>query len=162
MTATASTQTACWITSLRAALAAGLPAAVALRRALTPNPSSATRAAHRRPGGAALGQPGAADVSGGRLIKIGDGHGPVIAVRAELDALPITEDTRVPWAAGNGAAHACGHDVHLAALVALARALRGPRGRCRCSRCCSPGRRPTRAAPGPVGSAALTRHHVLA
>jgi peptidase M20/M25/M40-like protein len=54
----------------------------------------------------------------------------VIAVRAELDALPITEDTGVPWAAGNGAAHACGHDVHLAALVALARALRrspGPR-----------------------------------
>jgi hypothetical protein len=34
VTATASTQTACWITSRRAALAAELPAALALRRAL--------------------------------------------------------------------------------------------------------------------------------
>ena len=167
MTATASTGTngsAGWITSLRAALSEELPAAVALRRVLHAEPElsgheqrTAARVA------AALGQPGAADVSGGRLIKIGDGDGPVIAVRAELDALPIAEDTGVTWAARNGAAHACGHDVHLAALVALARALRR-----------SPGPRALLAVLQPreeaypsgakdlVGSAALTHHDVLA
>jgi amidohydrolase len=39
-----------------------------------------------------------------------------VALRAELDALPISEETGAPWAATNGAMHACGHDVHLAAL----------------------------------------------
>ncbi|GEL19416.1 M20 metallopeptidase family protein [Pseudonocardia asaccharolytica] len=60
----------------------------------------------------------------GRLIPIGGCAGPVVAVRAELDALPIIEDTGAPFAATVGAMHACGHDVHLAALVALARAVR--------------------------------------
>lgn len=45
-----------------------------------------------------------------------------VAVRAELDALPITERTDAPFSAGGEAMHACGHDVHMAALVALARA----------------------------------------
>jgi len=43
-------------------------------------------------------------------------------VRAELDALPITERTEASYSAQGGAMHACGHDVHMAALVALARA----------------------------------------
>ena len=47
--------------------------------------------------------------------------GPAIAVRAELDALPMREQSGVPYAADGDAMHACGHDVHLAALVALAR-----------------------------------------
>jgi amidohydrolase len=46
-----------------------------------------------------------------------------IAIRAELDALPIIEDTGVGWASTNGAMHTCGHDVHMAALVALSRAI---------------------------------------
>ena len=58
----------------------------------------------------------------GAVLRIG-GPGPAVGVRAELDALPITEATGVPWAAGPGAMHACGHDVHMAALTALARAL---------------------------------------
>jgi len=45
-----------------------------------------------------------------------------VAVRAELDGLPIDERTDVPFASSNGAMHACGHDVHTAALVALVRA----------------------------------------
>jgi amidohydrolase len=45
-------------------------------------------------------------------------------VRAELDALPIEEATGAPFAATNGLMHACGHDVHMAALVALFRAAR--------------------------------------
>lgn len=63
----------------------------------------------------------------GRAIALDHGpasSGEMIALRAELDALPLTERTGVPWAAGTGAMHACGHDVHLAALVAVCRAAR--------------------------------------
>jgi amidohydrolase len=42
-----------------------------------------------------------------------------VAVRAELDALPVVERTGVPWANENGRMHACGHDVHMAATAAL-------------------------------------------
>jgi amidohydrolase len=49
-------------------------------------------------------------------------HSRAIAVRAELDGLPLRERTGAAFAAGGEAMHACGHDVHMAALVALARA----------------------------------------
>lgn len=46
--------------------------------------------------------------------------GPSVGIRAELDALPIRERTGVGFASRNdGFMHACGHDVHLAALTAL-------------------------------------------
>jgi amidohydrolase len=51
--------------------------------------------------------------------------GAPIAVRAELDGLPIAERTGAPFSAVGEAMHACGHDVHMAALVALARAADG-------------------------------------
>jgi metal-dependent amidase/aminoacylase/carboxypeptidase family protein len=61
----------------------------------------------------------------GRIATVGpqdpDGGAPV-AVRAELDGLPIEERTGAPFSAMGGAMHACGHDVHMAALVALTRA----------------------------------------
>jgi amidohydrolase len=109
---------------LRAGIAAELDAAVELRRELhaSAEPSgeefrTAARVA------AALGAPDAPAVAGtGRLVRIGGDHGPCIALRAELDALPITEETGVSWASRTGAMHACGHDVHLAALTALCRA----------------------------------------
>jgi amidohydrolase len=43
-------------------------------------------------------------------------------VRAELDGLPMQERTGAAFAADGGVMHACGHDVHMAALVALTRA----------------------------------------
>ncbi|MFF4414396.1 M20 family metallopeptidase [Streptosporangium sp. NPDC001559] len=58
----------------------------------------------------------------GAIIRVG-GEGPCVAVRTELDALPVAERTLVDWASANGAMHACGHDVHLGAGVALARAV---------------------------------------
>lgn len=58
----------------------------------------------------------------GRMGRIGPVDGPAIAVRAELDALPVTERTGAPFQSKNGAMHACGHDVHQAALIAFARA----------------------------------------
>jgi amidohydrolase len=58
----------------------------------------------------------------GRLARVGPDAGAPIAVRAELDALPLRERTGAPFSAHGEAMHACGHDVHMAALVALARA----------------------------------------
>lgn len=58
----------------------------------------------------------------GRIVRIGPKSGPSIAIRAELDALPVQEQTGSPFASTNGHMHACGHDVHLAGAVALARA----------------------------------------
>lgn len=59
----------------------------------------------------------------GLVVRVGD-QGPAVGIRAELDALPMDEQTDVPWRATNGAAHACGHDVHLAATWALLDAAR--------------------------------------
>jgi amidohydrolase len=50
-----------------------------------------------------------------------DARAPV-AVRAELDGLPIEERTGATFTAHGAVMHACGHDVHMAALVALTRA----------------------------------------
>jgi amidohydrolase len=110
---------------LRAGIAAELDDAVRLRHELHASPElsggefeTAARVA------AALGAPDGPAVAGtGRLIRIGRTEGPCIALRAELDALPLAERTGVPWASVNGAMHACGHDVHLAALTAVGRAM---------------------------------------
>jgi amidohydrolase len=63
----------------------------------------------------------------GLFASVSDGTGQrgSIAVRAELDGLPIEERTGAPFAATGEAMHACGHDVHMAALVALTRAAHG-------------------------------------
>lgn len=63
------------------------------------------------------------------LLKNGDG--PTVMFRSDLDALPVTEETGLPFAskvttknaegATVGIMHACGHDIHLTNLIALAR-----------------------------------------
>lgn len=59
----------------------------------------------------------------GALVRVG-GPGPAVGVRGELDALPITERSGVAWASARpGVMHACGHDIHLAAVVALSHAV---------------------------------------
>src|SRR6516165_8765004 len=102
-----------------------LPAAVALRRELHASPELGGHEA-RTAGrvAAALGEPGAPSVTTGRLLRMGAAGGPSVAIRAELDALPLAEQTPVAWASRNGASHSCGHDVHLAALTAAGRAVR--------------------------------------
>jgi amidohydrolase len=109
---------------LGALLAEEIPAAIEFRRDLHRQAElSGAEAGTAAAVAAALGFPAAPVVAGtGRLIRIGPPSGPSIAVRAELDALPIPEQTGVPWASVSGAMHACGHDVHLAALTALGRA----------------------------------------
>ncbi len=58
----------------------------------------------------------------GLFARIGGGDQPPVAVRAELDGLPMLELTDAPFRSISERMHACGHDVHMAALVALARA----------------------------------------
>ncbi len=109
---------------LLAALEQELPGAVALRRRLHAAPElahdeQATAAAIIE----ALDAP-VTRAAGTGVIDRTAGTGPAVAVRAELDGLPVQERTGVEFASANGAMHACGHDVHAAALVALLRAAR--------------------------------------
>lgn len=53
--------------------------------------------------------------------------GPVVLLRADMDALPMREQTDVPYRARGEAMHACGHDLHVAGLVGAAMLLHGRR-----------------------------------
>src|ERR1700722_8370146 len=62
-----------------------------------------------------------------------NGAGPTLLIRADMDALPVTEATGLPYAskvrgtnpAGQdvGVMHACGHDIHVTTLIGVARAM---------------------------------------
>ena len=67
-------------------------------------------------------------------ILKGDKPGPVVALRADMDALPVVERTPIPFASKvratyngqeTGVMHACGHDTHVAILMGVAEILSG-------------------------------------
>ncbi len=60
----------------------------------------------------------------GLIAELGGSSGPLIALRADLDGLPVDDRGGEPWASTvDGVAHACGHDVHTSALVGAGLAL---------------------------------------
>ena len=60
----------------------------------------------------------------------GEGGGPTVALRADMDALPIQEETGLPFASEiEGKMHACGHDGHTSMLVGAVHVLSGMRDR---------------------------------
>ena len=62
----------------------------------------------------------------GLICDFGPDHAPRIALRADMDALPMAERTGAPYASTvPGVAHACGHDAHTAMLLGAATALAG-------------------------------------
>lgn len=66
----------------------------------------------------------------GVLADLRNGAGPTIALRADMDALPIQEENDVPWRSTvDGVMHACGHDAHVAMLIGAARILAAARDR---------------------------------
>jgi len=75
----------------------------------------------------------------GVVAILKNGSGPVVLARTELDALPVEEKTGLPYAsrvktvnaAGQevGVMHACGHDLHMAALLGAARIMAGMKDR---------------------------------
>lgn len=65
-----------------------------------------------------------------------NGEGPVVLLRADMDALPVTEETGLPYASTanvaldggpSGIMHACGHDIHMTGMVGAARRLAATR-----------------------------------
>ncbi len=60
------------------------------------------------------------------LVALAGGKKPgkVIIVRGDMDALPITEETGLPFASKTPYMHACGHDMHTAGLLGVAKLLK--------------------------------------
>jgi len=123
---------------LAAAIKADLPSLIAIYRDLHANPelsfqearSAGILAAEARKLGfqvtTGVGKTGVVAV-------MKNGPGPVLMIRADMDALPITEQTGLPYAskvkgrtregAETGVMHACGHDMHMTAWIGVARRL---------------------------------------
>ncbi|WP_031160845.1 amidohydrolase [Streptosporangium roseum] len=57
----------------------------------------------------------------GLICEVGSGDGPTVALRADIDALPVPDEKDVPYSSTvPGVCHACGHDVHTTILVGTA------------------------------------------
>lgn len=75
----------------------------------------------------------------GVVAVLRNGPGPTVLVRTDMDGLPVTEETGLPFASKvrattadgqeTGVMHACGHDTHMTAWIATARALTAAKDR---------------------------------
>lgn len=126
--------------AVQAAVDRVTPAAVAARHRIHQNPELSNRevqtaalvAAHLR----SLGMEVRTGIAHTGVVGVlrGGRPGPTIAVRADMDALPVTEDTPYPFRStvrteylGQevGVSHACGHDIHTAVQMGVASVLAG-------------------------------------
>ncbi|WP_347566812.1 M20/M25/M40 family metallo-hydrolase [Brevibacterium sp. ZH18] len=58
----------------------------------------------------------------GLVAVLENGDGPTVLARADIDALPVTEDTGLDYSSTvDGVMHACGHDMHIVALLGAVR-----------------------------------------
>lgn len=103
-----------------------LPQLVALRRQLHQCPELGSELTHTRTIVReylqALGL-SVQECAGGLIAEIAGGAGPVVLLRADMDALPMAEQSGLPFAATGPAAHTCGHDMHTAMLLGAAHLL---------------------------------------
>src|SRR5499427_7004970 len=118
-----------------------MPTLLDSARAIADSVVADRRAIHRRPELAfqehetaalvesrlrALGIPMRTGVAGTGIIGLIEGARPgrTVLLRADMDALPIQEESASPYVSTNpGVMHACGHDAHTAILVGAARLL---------------------------------------
>ena len=72
-----------------------------------------------------LGIPNRSIAQTGVIAQIGTGQSPVVALRADIDALPIDEQTNLPYRSQlPGKMHACGHDLHTSIQLGAAQILK--------------------------------------
>lgn len=57
----------------------------------------------------------------GITCTVGCGGGKTLLLRGDMDALPMAEETGLPFASQNGCMHACGHDFHTTSLLGAAK-----------------------------------------
>lgn len=131
---------------IRDATAKALPSLIAIYRDLHANPelslgevkTAAKLADEARKAGYAVTE----KVGGHGVVAVmRNGDGPVILIRADMDALPVTEETGLPFASQvrgktpegveTGIMHACAHDTHMAAWVGTLRNLAAMKDRWR-------------------------------
>ena len=121
--------------TIRADVARDLPSLVAIYRDLHANPelsgkevrSAGILAAEARKAGFEVTE----KVGGtGVVAVLRNGPGPVVMLRADMDALPVPEQTGLPFASKvPNAMHACGHDTHMTSWIGTARRLAAMRSR---------------------------------
>jgi amidohydrolase len=114
---------------LRDAVSADMPSLLAIYRDLHANPelsfaevrSAAIMAAEARKLGFAV----TTGVGGHGIVAVmKNGPGKTLLIRADMDALPLTEKTGLAYASKNpGVMHACGHDTHMTGWIGAARRL---------------------------------------
>ncbi|MBV8684011.1 MAG: amidohydrolase [Caulobacteraceae bacterium] len=114
----------------KAAGDAGLESAIELRRAIHAEPElgldlpKTTAKVKAALAGLPLEIREGHSTSGVLAILRGPANGRTVLLRGDMDALPLTEETGLPFSSLNvGAMHACGHDTHVAMLAGAARAL---------------------------------------
>ena len=118
--------------SLKLLVSESLEEMIAIRRHLHANPelskSEVNTARFISEKLTSWGIPHQTGIAGHGIVGLIAGQMPgskVIALRADMDALPILEENKVPYVSQNpGVMHACGHDVHMASLLGAARILK--------------------------------------